>query len=63
MKFIEAFQAIINIIWSLFMGWNIPGTNVPPGAFFLAILGIWFAVKLALRTGQLPGSGGGGDND
>lgn len=40
---------LLSAVWSLFTGWHLPGTNVTPAAFALAILFIWLLVRRLVR--------------
>lgn len=48
----------------LFTGWYIPGTNVTPAAFAIAILFVWLLVRRLVRMFDTESSmKGGGDGD
>lgn len=40
---------LFSAVWSLFTGWYLPGTNVTPAAFALAILFIWLLIRRIVR--------------
>lgn len=40
---------LFSAVWELFTGWYLPGTNVTPAAFALAILFIWLLTRRLVR--------------
>lgn len=53
-------SGLFSAFWTLFTGWYIPGTNVTPGAFALAILFIWLLVRRLVRMFDTESSMKGG---
>ena len=53
-------ESLFDIIWQLFAGWHIPGTNVTPAAAFLFFLAAGIGLRFALRILQQNPSAGDG---
>lgn len=57
-------NGLFSAFWGLFTGFYIPGTNVTPAAFALAILFIWLLVRRLVRLFDTQSSvKGGGEDD
>lgn len=56
-------SGLFSAFWTLFTGWYIPGTNVTPIAFSLAILFIWLLVRRLVRMFDVESSMKGGKGD
>lgn len=57
-------NGLFSAFWRLFIGWYIPGTNVTPAAFAIAILFVWLLVRRLVRMFDTESSmKGGGDGD
>lgn len=39
-------RVLFSTIWSLFVSWYIPGTNVTPGAVFIFLMFAYFVVRV-----------------
>lgn len=50
-------------VWQLFTGWYLPGTNVTPAAFALAILFIWLLIRRIVRMFDTQSTMRGGKDD
>lgn len=61
---VSLLRGLFTAIWQLFNGWYLPGTNVTPGAFALAVLFIWLLVRRLVRILDTQSSmKGRGDDD
>ena len=57
-------RGLFSAVWTLFTGWYLPGTNVTPAAFSLAILFIWLITRRIVRMFDTQSTmRGGGDGD
>lgn len=57
-------HGLFSALWTLFTGWYLPGTNVTPAAFALAILFIWLILRWIVRIfGMQSSMKGGGDSE
>lgn len=57
-------RGLFSAFWQLFTGWYLPGTNVTPVAFALAILFIWLILRWIVRIfGMQSSMKGGGDSE
>lgn len=57
-------RGLFSALWTLVNGWYLPGTNVTPAAFALAILFIWLILRWIVRIfGMQSSMKGGGDSE